>query len=116
VFPAERNKIQGWGFPIPEDLRDYFFFGGSAGFSGGAGFSGAFSGAGTGAGASAGFGFSAGFSSAFLQPTLRENEMRSISDRSMTKNFFINGHLLSKDTCQFLLYAYYTTNGFSILS
>ena len=79
--------IQGWVFPIPENLLYYFFAGGA-----GAGFSGA------GAGASAGFGFSAGFSGAFLQAMLSENDTTSISDRSMAKNFFINCHLLSGNT------------------
>jgi hypothetical protein len=72
----------------------------SAGFSGaGAGASAGFSGAGacSGAGAGAGAGASGagGGVSAFLQPTLRENDTSSISAKSITKNFFINCHLLS---------------------
>jgi hypothetical protein len=67
-------------------------------------------GAGAGAGASAGFsgagigaslcfsgaGASAGFS-AFLQPTLSENDTSSNSDKIITKIFFINCHLLSRN-------------------
>jgi hypothetical protein len=70
--------------PIPENLQNLLYYL-PAGFSG-AGASAGFSGAG--AGASAGFGVSAGFS-AFLQPTPSENDTNSISDKSITKNFFI---------------------------
>jgi hypothetical protein len=95
------KKVQGWVLPIPENLKSTYYFlagfsgagaGASAGFSG----AGACSGAGAGAGAStAGFSGAGGGVSAFLQPTLRENDTNSISDKSITKNFFINSHLLS---------------------
>jgi hypothetical protein len=91
------KKVQGWVLPIPENLKSIYYF--CAGFSGaGAGASAGFSGAGAGACSGAGAGASAGAGggvSAFLQPTLREKDTNSISDKSITKNFFINSHLLS---------------------
>jgi hypothetical protein len=85
----EGKNFQGWVYP---SLKVYLLNYLPAGFSGaGAGCSGA------GAGASAGFsgaGASAGCS-AFLQPTLSEKDTSSNSDKSITKTFFINCHLLS---------------------
>jgi hypothetical protein len=91
-----KKKIQRWATPISESLRNYFFsgagIGASAGFSG----AGACSGAGAGAGVStAGFSGVGGGVSAFLQPTLREKDTSNISAKSITKNFFMNCHLLS---------------------
>jgi hypothetical protein len=91
-YDIERGKkLSGMGYP---SLKVYLLNYLPAGFSGagaGAGCSGA------GAGASAGFsgaGVSAG-GSAFLQPTLSEKDTSSNSDKSITKTFFINCHLLS---------------------
>jgi len=92
-----RRKIQGWETPIPEYLQNYFFSGAGAGagaFSGAGACSGAGAFSGAGAGASVGAGAGGGVS-AFLQPTLREKDTSSISDKSITNNFFINCHLLS---------------------
>jgi hypothetical protein len=86
----EGKNFQGWEYP---SLKVYLLNYLPAGFSGaGAGCSGAGAGC---SGACAGAGASAGFS-AFLQPlTLSEKDTSSNSDKSITKTFFINCHLLS---------------------
>jgi hypothetical protein len=86
-----KRNFQGWVCPSLKVYRTNYLPGAGAGAGASAGFSGAGAGASvdfSGAGASAGF-------SAFLQPTQKENDTSSNSDKIITKTFFINCHLLS---------------------
>jgi hypothetical protein len=85
------KKLSGMGIPSLKVYLMNYLPGAGASAGASAGFSGAGIGASlcfSGAGASAGF-------SAFLQPTQKENDTSSNSDKIITKTFFINCHLLS---------------------